>query len=125
MPSYRFKIIVKDVYIIFFTKCIPFLLVTNSNFCGTNVSRLIFSKLSPASLSLGNFLTKVMPFVVIANVSRPSIPPNSSVDNIKQKRVRLILFVAKYVWAEYASQRLPVEIMPDNLHIDDTSYPHN
>lgn len=54
------------------TNILPFLLVRNSNFFGSNVSRLILIDLSPASCSWGNFLFRVMAFVVRANVSRPS-----------------------------------------------------
>ena len=37
------------------------------------LSRLMFSKLSPAFFSCGNFLASVMPFVVIAKVSSPCL----------------------------------------------------
>ena len=62
----------------------------NSNFCGTNVSRLMLSKLSPASLSCGNFLAKVMPFVVIASVSSPSSLPSSSKIKTKMAIVEIV-----------------------------------
>ena len=61
---------------------IPFRLVINSNFDGTNVSRLMFSKFSPAFCKSGNTLDNVTPFVVKARSSNPSNCLNLSVRNI-------------------------------------------
>lgn len=49
----------------------PLRLVINSNFAGTNVSKLIFTEVSPHSFSLGSFLARVIPLVVMASVFNP------------------------------------------------------
>jgi hypothetical protein len=46
----------------------------NSNFAGISVSKLIFKALRPHSFSLGSFLERTIPFVVIARVFSPFRP---------------------------------------------------
>lgn len=57
------------VSIDFITLSCPLRLVRNSNFAGTSVSKLIFIKSSPHSLSFGSLLARVIPLVVIARDS--------------------------------------------------------
>lgn len=49
----------------------PLRRVMNSNFDGTNVSKLIFKAESPHSFSFESFFERVIPFVVMANVFSP------------------------------------------------------
>jgi hypothetical protein len=49
----------------------PFRLVKNSNFAGTNVSKLIFTEVSPHYFSSGSFLARVIPLAAMANGFSP------------------------------------------------------
>lgn len=51
---------------------VPFRRTMNSNFAGTNVSKLMLMAFRPASFNRGNNLAKFMPLVVTAMVCNPS-----------------------------------------------------
>ncbi|WVY99499.1 hypothetical protein V8G54_025569 [Vigna mungo] len=55
----------------FITFSCPFRLVINSNFAGTKVSTLMLRAVSPQSFSLGSFLVKAIPLVVMDSVLSP------------------------------------------------------